>query len=142
MRAKSRTPWARRRRHAGWALRRCWSCGAAGAAVEGRRPRVAVTQEQVLEALKQVKDPELGFDIVNLGLVYDVQIDGDHVKVDMTLTTPACMAGPIIVEEARLAIERLEGVRSAEVRLVWEPRWTEDRMSDELKLMRKWGMFR
>ncbi|OUN00237.1 MAG: aromatic ring hydroxylase [Firmicutes bacterium ZCTH02-B6] len=103
---------------------------------------VAVTPEQVLEALKQVKDPEIGFDIVNLGLVYDVQVDGDQVKVDMTLTTPACMAGPIIAEEARLAIERLEGVRSAEVRLVWEPRWTEDRMSEELKLMRKWGMFR
>lgn len=102
---------------------------------------MAVTAEQVLEALKQVKDPELGFDIVNLGLVYDVIVHGDEVYVDMTLTTPACMAGPIIVEEARLAVERLEGVKSAEVRLVWEPRWTEDRMSEELKLMRRYGMY-
>ena len=59
-----------------------------------------------------------------------------------TLTSPACMAGPIIAEEARLAVEKLEGVESAEVRIVWEPRWTEDRMSEELKLMRKYGMFR
>ncbi|MFS8542519.1 MAG: metal-sulfur cluster assembly factor [Limnochordales bacterium] len=103
---------------------------------------MAVTAEQVLEALKQVKDPELGFDIVNLGLVYDVQVDGGNVHVDMTLTSPACMGGPIIAEEARLAVEKLEGVESAEVRIVWEPRWTEDRMSEELKLMRKYGMFR
>ncbi|MFS8664499.1 MAG: metal-sulfur cluster assembly factor [Limnochordales bacterium] len=68
---------------------------------------MAVTAEQVLEALKQVKDPELGFDIVNLGLVYDVQVDGGKVHVDMTLTSPACMAGPIIAEEARLAVEKL-----------------------------------
>lgn len=102
---------------------------------------MAVTTEQVLEALKQVKDPELGFDIVSLGLVYDVIVDGDQVWVDMTLTSPACFAGPLIVEEARRAIERLDGVRQAEVRLVWEPRWTEDRMSEELKLMRRYGMF-
>ncbi|MFO7265727.1 MAG: metal-sulfur cluster assembly factor [Limnochordales bacterium] len=102
---------------------------------------MAVTVEQVREALKQVKDPELGFDIVNLGLVYDIRIDGGTVYIDMTLTTPACMAGPFIAEEARLVTEALEGVEQAVVRLVWEPRWTEDRMSDELKLMRKLGMF-
>ncbi|MBO8141343.1 MAG: metal-sulfur cluster assembly factor [Firmicutes bacterium] len=100
-----------------------------------------VTEEQVREALKQVKDPELGFDVVNLGLVYGVRIDGDRVEVEMTLTTPACPAGPLIVEEAKQVIERVEGVREAEVRLVFEPRWTEDRMSEELKLMRRWGMF-
>lgn len=102
---------------------------------------MAVTEEQVREALKKVKDPELGFDIVNLGLVYDIQVDGGKVSVDMTLTSPACIAGPFMAEEAKAAAEALEGVDEAEVRIVWEPRWTEDKMSEELKLMRKYGMF-
>lgn len=102
---------------------------------------MAVTAEQVREALKKVKDPELGFDIVNLGLVYDIQVDGGKVSVDMTLTSPACMVGPLMAEEAKAAAEALEGVEEAEVRIVWEPRWTEDKMSEELKLMRKYGMF-
>lgn len=102
---------------------------------------MAVTEEQVREALKKVKDPELGFDIVNLGLVYDVKVDGGKVNVDMTLTSPACPAGGIMSEEAKLIAEQLEGVEEAEVRIVWEPRWTEDKMSEELKLMRKLGMF-
>lgn len=102
---------------------------------------MAVTEEQVREALKQVQDPELGFDIVNLGLVYGIHIDGGKVSIDMTLTSPACMAGPLIAEQAKAAAEAVEGVEEADVRLVWEPRWTEDKMSDELKLMRKYGMF-
>lgn len=103
---------------------------------------MAVTAEQVREALKKVNDPELGIDIVNLGLVYDVQVDGGKVLVDMTLTSPACPVGGIMSEEARLVAEGLDGVDEAEVRIVWEPPWTEDKMSDELKLMRKLGMFR
>lgn len=103
--------------------------------------RVAVTAEQVREALKKVKDPELGFDIVNLGLVYDVKVEGSKVHVDMTLTSPACPVGGIMSEEAKLVAEQLDGIDEAEVRIVWEPRWTEDKMSDELKLMRKLGMF-
>lgn len=102
---------------------------------------MAVTEEQVMEALKKVQDPELGFDIVNLGLVYKVNVDGGKVSVDMTLTSPACPVGGIMTEEARLAAEALDGVDEAEVRIVWEPRWTEDKMSDELKLIRKYGMF-
>src|SRR5690625_4553374 len=101
---------------------------------------MAVTAEQVREALKKVNDPELGIDIVNLGLVYDVQVDGGKVLVDMTLTSPACPVGGIMSEEARLVAEGLDGVDEAEVRIVWEPPWTEDKMSDEIKLMRKLGM--
>lgn len=102
---------------------------------------MAVTEEQVREALKQVIDPELGFDIVNLGLVYNIYIDGGTVWVDMTLTSPTCMIGPLLTEQAKAAVEALEGVEKAEVRIVWEPRWTEDMMSEELKLMRRYGMF-
>jgi len=101
---------------------------------------MAVTAEQVREALKKVNDPELGIDIVNLGLVYDVQVDGGKVLVDMTLTSPACPVGGSMSEEARLVAEGLDGVDEAEVRIVWEPPWTEDKMSDEIKLMRKLGM--
>lgn len=102
---------------------------------------MAITEEQVREALKQVKDPELGFDIVNLGLVYNVNVDGGKVTVDMTLTSPACPAGSFMSEQAKAVTEALDGVEEADVRIVWEPRWTEDKMSEELKLMRKYGMF-
>lgn len=101
----------------------------------------AVTEEQVREVLMTVKDPELGFDIVNLGLIYDVQVEGDRVNVVMTLTTPACAAGPFMVEEVKEKVRGLEGVSEVDVNLTFEPRWTEAMMSDELKKMREWGIY-
>lgn len=104
-------------------------------------PMAAVTAEQVREVLMTVNDPELGFDIVNLGLIYDIQVDGDQVYVLMTLTTPACAAGPFIVEQVKQKIQELEGVGDVQVSLTFEPRWTEAMMSDELKKMREWGIY-
>lgn len=94
---------------------------------------VAVTEEQVREALSTVMDPELGFNIVDLGLVYDIEIDGDTVNVTMTLTYMGCPAGPQMVAAARQAVERLEGVEHANINLVFSPPWTPDMMREEIR---------
>ncbi len=87
----------------------------------------------MLDALRQVVDPELMVNIVDLGLVYSVQQEENHVVVEMTLTSPACPAGPQIVQQAKLALERLEGVGEAKIKLVMTPPWTPDRMTDEAR---------
>src|SRR3954471_15823780 len=88
-------------------------------------------QEAILEALKTVKDPELNVNVVDLGLVYTAQVKEDgQVDVEMTLTSPACPAGPQILREAAAAVEKMEGVTKANVRLVMNPPWSQDRMSD------------
>ncbi len=87
-------------------------------------------QEEVLSALRTVNDPELNLNIVDLGLVYTVQSHEDQVDVEMTLTTPACPAGPEILRNAVTALEGLPGVTKANVKLVMSPPWSPDRMSD------------
>ncbi len=93
-----------------------------------------VNAETVRKALRQVKDPELGLNIIDIGLVYDVAVsDEGDVHVKMTLTSPGCPAGGEIMQDARLVIEDLEGVRSANIELVWEPYWTPDKMDPRVK---------
>jgi metal-sulfur cluster biosynthetic enzyme len=87
-------------------------------------------QEAVLSALRTVKDPELNVNVVDLGLVYTVQTREDQVDVEMTLTSPACPAGPEILRNAVSALEKIEGVSKANVKLVMSPPWSPDRMSD------------
>jgi metal-sulfur cluster biosynthetic enzyme len=90
-------------------------------------------QDAILGALRTVKDPELNLNVVDLGLVYTVQTHDDQVDVEMTLTSPACPAGPEILRNAVTAIEALEGVSKANVRLVMSPPWSIDRMTDEAR---------
>lgn len=93
-----------------------------------------VDKEQVLAALKQVKDPEIPINIVDLGLVYRLDISDDGVvDMDMTLTALGCPAAPQILEAARLAVESVEGVREAKVNLVWMPPWSPERMSERAR---------
>jgi metal-sulfur cluster biosynthetic enzyme len=87
-------------------------------------------QEAILNALRTVKDPELNLNVVDLGLVYTVQTHDDQIDVEMTLTTPACPAGPEILRNAVAALEALDGVSKANVKLVMSPPWTPDKMSD------------
>jgi len=94
---------------------------------------MAVTEEQVLEALREVFDPHLALSIVDLGLVYDVKVEGDKVTVEMTLTAPGCPMAALITEEARSKVASLEGVKEAAVNLVFDPPWTPDRLSPEGK---------
>jgi metal-sulfur cluster biosynthetic enzyme len=89
-----------------------------------------VDQESLVSALRTVKDPELNVNVVDLGLVYSVQTHDDQVDVEMTLTSPACPAGPEILRNAVSALEKIEGVTKANVRLVMSPPWSPDRMSD------------
>lgn len=94
---------------------------------------MAATEEQVKEALSNVMDPELGFNIVDLGLIYNVQIDGSKVYVDMTLTSMGCPAGPQMIEAAKEAVLSLDGVEDTEVNLTFTPPWGPDKMREELR---------
>jgi metal-sulfur cluster biosynthetic enzyme len=91
---------------------------------------VPVDQDILIGALRTVKDPELNVNVVDLGLVYAIQTEGDQVFVDMTLTSPACPAGPQILRESVAALEKVEGVSKAQVKLVMTPPWSPDKMSD------------
>ncbi len=91
------------------------------------------TKEQIYEVLGEVYDPEIPIDIVNLGLIYGVEIEGKKVKVKMTLTSPGCPVAPQIMTQARLLIEDLPDVEEAEIEIVWDPPWNPDMMSDAAK---------
>ena len=104
----------------------------AAAPADGPLP-AAPDELTMLNALKQVVDPELFVNIVDLGLVYGIQEDDHKVLVDMTLTSPACPAGPQIISQAKSALEAIPGVKEATIKLVMSPPWTPDRMTDEAR---------
>lgn len=89
-----------------------------------------VTKEQVYEALHECYDPEIPVNIVDLGLVYDVEVNDEHVAVKMTLTAPGCGMGPMIANNARQRILALDGVAEATVDLVWDPPWNPSMISE------------
>ncbi len=92
----------------------------------------APTKEQIMEVLRPIYDPEIRLSIVDLGLVYDVVVhDGGKVEVKMTLTTPACPYGEILVAQVHREVAALEGVREVEVLLVWDPVWDPETMASE-----------
>jgi len=92
-----------------------------------------ITEEQAREALKQVEDPEIGLNIIDLGLVYDVEVDGSTVNVKMTLTSPSCPVGPQMLNSSKMVLQDLEDVEEANVELVWEPFWSPDRINPEYR---------
>jgi metal-sulfur cluster biosynthetic enzyme len=100
---------------------------------------VALTKDDVIEALRQVEDPELGMDIVDLGLLYDVEIDGSKVKVVHSLTSMGCPVGPMIQEDIHRVATEVPGVDTVEVELTWDPPWTPDKMSDDAKFILGFG---
>ena len=87
----------------------------------------------VRKALRQVKDPEAGINIMDLGLVYDVEIEAGNVDVKMTLTSPGCPAGGQILGESEQAIKALDGVESVNIDLVWEPLSTQERIDPKVR---------
>jgi metal-sulfur cluster biosynthetic enzyme len=92
-----------------------------------------VTNEQVYEVLRHCYDPEIPINLVDLGLIYDVQVDDDHVNVVMTLTARGCPAHSFISEQVRLEVARIPGVKSANVQVVWDPPWDISRLSEAAK---------
>ena len=93
-----------------------------------------ITTETVRKALRQVKDPELGLNIIDIGLVYDVAVsEAGAVKIDMTLTSPGCPAGAEILDDVRRTVADLEGVTAVDVELVWEPYWTPEKMDPRVR---------
>jgi metal-sulfur cluster biosynthetic enzyme len=98
------------------------------------------TREEVFEALHQVEDPELGMDIVELGLVYDVEVAGPKVKVIHSLTSMGCPAGPMIQEDiAATTKANFPDVEDVELELTWDPPWTPERMSEDAKFILGFG---
>jgi metal-sulfur cluster biosynthetic enzyme len=100
---------------------------------------VAPTKDDVVEVLRQVEDPELGMDVVELGLVYDVEIEGGSVKVIHTLTSMGCPVGPMIQQNLDDVVRAMPGVEDVQVELTWDPPWTPDRMSEDAKFILGFG---
>src|SRR5258708_7530109 len=99
--------------------------------------RMAISEESVREALKQVIDPELFVNIVDLGLVYVIDVqpaeDKMDIKIEMTMTSPACPAGPQLVSQSKSVLGALEGAGNVDVKVVMIPPWTPDRMTEEAR---------
>lgn len=90
-------------------------------------------EEKIREALKKVIDPELGVSIVDLGLVYDVRYENGVAEIEMTLTSPGCPLAPIIDKKIKEAVSDISEVKKLTVELVWDPPWSREQMSEELK---------
>ena len=91
--------------------------------------------DMIRQALRQVKDPELDMNIVDLGLVYDVEVDEGLVRVNMTLTSPGCPAGPMITNDIYKLVGAIDGVKDVDIDIVWEPYWTPDRIDPKIRAM-------
>jgi metal-sulfur cluster biosynthetic enzyme len=97
------------------------------------------TKEEVVDALRGVEDPELGMDIVELGLLYDVEVEGPKVKVIHTLTSMGCPVGPMIQENIDQIARSMPEVEDVEVELTWDPPWSPEKMSDDAKFILGFG---
>jgi metal-sulfur cluster biosynthetic enzyme len=90
-------------------------------------------KDEVLEALENVIDPELGLDFVSLGLVYDVEVEGSDVHITFTLTSPGCPIGPQVTEQMQEFVSELDGVERVFPKMTFSPPWSPDRMSEDAK---------
>jgi metal-sulfur cluster biosynthetic enzyme len=92
-----------------------------------------ITTDRVKLVLRRVKDPDLNLNIMDLGLVYDVAVDGKDVRVDMSLTSPACPSGPEIMGDAERQLKQVDGIGDVTINLVWTPPWTPDRIEPRVR---------
>ena len=98
-----------------------------------------ITKDDVVEALRQVEDPELGMDIVELGLLYDVEVEGPKARITYSLTSMGCPAGPLIQEDITRVASEIPGIDDVETEVTWDPPWTPERMSDDAKFILGFG---
>jgi len=102
---------------------------------EGNAKQEALTKDDVIAVLKNVLDPDIHMNIVDLGLIYDVQVgQNNSVHIQMTLTSPACPYGPELIENVKAMLLILKGVKYVKVDLVFSPPWSQDRISEEARL--------
>ena len=127
-------PCGRRERHA---LKYRQRLTGRGRAYTGRV--ITPTRDDVIEALRTVEDPELGMDIVELGLFYDVELEGSTAKITHSLTSMGCPAGQMIEDGIRDAAASVPGIEQVEIELVWDPPWTPERMSEDAKFILGFG---
>ena len=92
-----------------------------------------LSADQARLVLRRVKDPELNLNIVDLGLIYDIHVDGQKLRVDMSLTSPGCPSGPEIMGEAEQQLRSIPGVENVEMNLVWSPPWTPERIEPRVR---------
>ncbi len=93
----------------------------------------AISQDQVKLALRKVKDPELNLNILDLGLIYEIRVEGNDVQIDMSLTSPGCPSGPEIMTDAENQLKALPGVGTVQMNLVWSPPWTPDKIEPRVR---------
>jgi metal-sulfur cluster biosynthetic enzyme len=97
------------------------------------------TRDEVIDALRAVEDPELGMDIVELGLLYDVEVEGPKVHVTFSLTSMGCPVGPMIEQQISETVAGMPGVEQVEPELTWDPPWSPEKMSDDAKFILGFG---
>lgn len=100
---------------------------------ESRGPMAQPTVEDIRKALRDVKDPEINLSVIDLGLIYDVDINDGDVDIKMTLTSPGCPSGPEILGDVDRVVRGLGGVSNVDVELVWEPYWTPERIDPKVR---------
>lgn len=93
-----------------------------------------VEKEQVIVALKKVQDPEIQYDIWSLGLIYNIEIQGNNVRILMTFTTPMCPYGPALMDDVRRQVSAIDGVGEVQIELTFNPVWNPDKMTEEAKI--------
>jgi metal-sulfur cluster biosynthetic enzyme len=93
-----------------------------------------IDRQDVLDELRNILDPELQLSIVDLGLIYRVEVEKDRIEVDYTLTTPGCPEGPLIEMEIQETLQEITDIDDIRLKLVWEPQWGPEKMSEELRL--------
>jgi len=94
---------------------------------------LSITKEKVMEALSQVYDLEIGFDIVSLGLIYAVEVEDSNVRIKMTMTTPMCPLAGLMLEDARRKVSEIEGIKDVKMELTFDPPWTPEIASDDVR---------
>lgn len=92
-----------------------------------------ISEDQVKLALRKVKDPELNLNILDLGLIYEIRVEGNDVQIDMSLTSPGCPSGPEIMTDAENQLKALPGVGTVQMNLVWSPPWTPDKIEPRVR---------
>ncbi len=105
--------------------------GSAEKAAPSGQAHAEVTENKILEVLGNVYDPEIPIDIVNLGLIYGIDIEGGNVHITMTMTAPWCPASTQIAGESKILVEEIPGVENVEIEIVWDPPWDPSKMSDD-----------